>query len=712
MSKKFGIIIFLCFILASGSYFFKFDTNPTQVQAQNSSGITDFCQGISDPTNVCIDESVRYYKAVGNDRPVSEVSGFLYWQSLEGTTLHFFVNTSDIIGDITILDPTQPNNPNAVGTDIRSDRIIITAHSTQFKYRFKAYYDPDEVGDTGFIVVFQSQVVNFGLPGLQNEQEFYPVDYRNRITLPKGAGIVSYAPSSTQDAKLEEIEPDVFSIVWEYRNRKLDSKHDPLIIEVTYKFDDIYLQFTRLIYQNRIEKQNLIDKLQKLDILNASFQIIAFLSIFLSLLSILMAYLLARKRYEPEKKKARELPRRQAVDVEKSKNMEIPIRRMFSAIFVLGLVLTLPFTVPISAQSVENQNIQWFGQYEIFEDNTIKITVDITIPVPQKTFKIWENITAIHQNTISITDEKGAKLAYTILDDHILIDSPPLRIIYSYVYDWVPDNFGGMLVFLDRFWLEFYNPNQDPNVPEDNYLAADIDYNVVLPQKALVYSASPSDKVTRTRDPDGRSRLRFLEKGRQIDAFHDAWEVQVTYSFVSVLEALQNLNVNYDSVEVKQKNTIEYIQSSQSQILIFALLGIIAPIISFLIAYWVFRKRYLKDIERIQQENEEQILVETQQVDGFLTALTPENKTDLRKAYLGYYYMLRDKIAFVLKKNVHNLNTARIEQEMGRKNPELDYLELVRLLEEGEEIESSEVIVSFDQLIEYAKDVEELIPQI
>jgi len=203
-----------------------------------------------------------------------------------------------------------------------------------------------------------------------------------------------------------------------------------------------------------------------------------------------------------------------------------------------------------------------------------------------------------------------------------------------------------------------------------------------------------------------------LDKGRQIDAFHDAWEVQVSYSFVSVLEALENLNVNYDSVEVKQKNTIEYIQSSQSQILIFALLGIIAPIISFLIAYWVFRKRYLKDIERIQQENEEQILVETQQVDGFLTSISPENKADLRKAYLGYYYMLRNKIAFVLKKNIRNLNTARIEQEMGRKNPELDYLELVRLLEEGEEIESSETIVSFDQLVEYAQDVEEIIPQI
>ncbi len=678
--------------------------------AQSDNGIPEFCQTLSDPTNVCIDESVRYYRATSEEeRPVSEVSGFLYWQSLEGTGLNFFINISDIIGDVKIYDPARPNDPNGVDYELGSDRMLIRAKSTQFAYSFKAYYDPDEVGDTGFIVVFQSQVVNFGLPGVEDTEEFYAVDYRNRITLPKKAGIVSYAPSDIEHATLEEIEPDVFSIVWEYRNRKMDSKHDPLIIEVTYKFDDIYLQFTRLIYQNRIEKQNLIDKLQRLDLLNASFQIIAFLSVLASLISILMAYLLARRRYEPEKKKARELPRRQAMDVERSKNMEIPIRRMISSFVILGLVVTLPFISPVTAQSLENQNIQWYGQYEIFEDNTIKLTVDITVPVPQNTFKIWENMSAIRKDTINVRDENGAKINFEIKEDHILINNPPLRLIYSYTYEWTPDNFGGMLVFLDRFWLEFYNPNQDPNIPEDNYLAADIDYNVVLPQKALVYSASPSDLVTRTRDPDGRSRLRFVDKGRQIDAFHDAWEVQVSYSYVSVFEAIENLNVNYDNVKVEQKNTIEYIQSSQSELLIFALLGVIAPILAFLIAYWVFRNKYLKEIERLQQENEEQIFVEEEQIGGFLSALSPENKSDFRKAYLGHYFLLRNKIAHILKKNISKLDIGKIEQELMKRNKEIDYLELIRLLEEGMEVELSDLEVGYDQLVTYAEDVEELL---
>ena len=44
-----------------------------------------------------------------------------------------------------------------------------------------------------------------------------------------------------------------------------------------------------------------------------------------------------------------------------------------------------------------------------------------------------------------------------------------------------------------------------------------------------------------------------------------------------------------------------------------------------------------------------------------------------------------------------------------KRNKEIDYLELIRLLEEGMEVELSDLEVGYDQLVTYAEDVEELL---
>ena len=701
--KRIGLC-FIILILLAGIFAITSNIVLSPYQKVNAQTQEEFCDGLSDPTHVCIAEEIEYFKITnGEDRPRQVVSGYLQWWMLDVVTLGFFVNTSDLIGEIEITDPKNPSEQ--IGFSQFSDRFIIRPPTTQFQYVYTAYYDPDVVGDTGFVVIFSSQIVNFGEISQGGKTIYTRVDYRNKIILPEKAGIVSYAPTT---AKLEEEGTNRFSLTWEFRNRAMDSKHDPVLIEVTYSCDDIYLQLTRLIYQNQIERQRQLEEQERLDITNASFQIIAFLAVLFALLSVLVAYLIARRKFEPEKKKAKELPRKQATDIEGKENMEIEVRKLLLATFFLTVIMLSPFASTYA--QIEEQDIQWEGTFEIFKDNRIKQTIRITVPTSQSVFRIWENTSALSQ--IRISSLTGSVLPYSVEDDFILVEDPPIGLEYSFTYTWVPENIGGIFVYLDRFWLEFVNPNNDPAIDDDSFLKADLSYAVILPTDAIIYSASPSEKVTRSTEPDGRKRVQFLDQNRQIDAFHDAWECQVSFSYKTVFEVLEDINSEFDNFQIENKNVIEYIQTAVSNVFIISLLGLIAPLVSFLIAYWIFRKRYLKEIERIQEQQEEGIEVEEVQVESFLKANSRDVQTDIRKSYLGYYYLLKDKVFTGLKRNSSVTDKGVLEMEIKKISPKVDFLELIRLLQDGELIEATQDSeITLSQLEEYSENVETVLKQ-
>ncbi len=679
--------------------------------AQIQPGVQDFCLNISDPSNVCIVEGVQYEAPVGNDRPIAKYWGYLFWEFISGNSLQFFLNTSNLIKEPKIYDPDFPNDKSRVDWEIsdRGDYISITPSGKHFAYVIEAYYDPDVVGDTGFIVVFQSQVVNFPLPRSNGEDAFYKVDYSNTIILPEGAGIISFAP--TEDSRgpinFEKISSNRYGIHWEYRNRALDSKHDPLITEVTYSYDRIYLQFTELVYKNQIEQQQLQDEQQNLEFLRNAFRIISTLAIVASIISVIVAYLLVKKRFDPLKQKARELPRRQALDVEKEQKMKIEVRRMLLGGFILFLIVAPNMMSSTYAQPSIQENIKWYGQYEIFKDNTIRETVKLDLPIPQNTLKIWVNTSSVWD--VSITDENGVPITNVKkLDDRFEIENPPLIIQYSFTYNFVPYDNAGMLVYIDRFWLEYFNPNAESG--DSAFLRADIDYNVVLPSDAIIYSASPSDLVTLSIDPDGRKRVRFIDTNREIDAFHDAWETQVSYSFVNVIDAIENLDVQFMNRRVQNRNINDLIKQNQNQVLFFAILGIIAPLISFLIAYWTFRRRALKEIERLQQQQEEQIFVETDQINAFMQVNKIDPDEQARDAFLGYYWELLFKLKKRLKKDPLKVPYSVIEKELHKL--EVDVAEVLNLIEEGRMVELNDDPIFFDQFQDYAQRVLEILKQL
>ncbi|MDH5646243.1 MAG: hypothetical protein OEZ01_09560, partial [Candidatus Heimdallarchaeota archaeon] len=227
----------------------------------------------STPTDVYIVEEATYDAPVGNNRPIVHLHSILYWEDLADITLFYFINTSDIISvqfrdyeskvEMPINDkcddsfPPSGNFENdfpAKGTlNDYCDRYWISPASRSFESFISAYYDPDIIEDTGFIVIFNSQSVDFELE-VDGESVYAKVDYRNKITLPEGAGIVSYAPIDEGVFPLEYTDGR-YSITWEYKHRAMDSKHDPLMIEVTYSFDEIWLAFTNQVYQNQLENQ-------------------------------------------------------------------------------------------------------------------------------------------------------------------------------------------------------------------------------------------------------------------------------------------------------------------------------------------------------------------------------------------------------------------------------------------------------------------------
>ncbi len=707
--RKLAIGLIITVLLLNSVPFTKEKSN--QAVAQIEPGVQDFCLEISDPSNVCIVEGVQYEAPVGDDRPIAKFWGYLYWEFIGGNALQFFLNTSNLIGEPQIYDPDFPDDKSKVNWEIsdRGDFISITPSGKHFAYLIEAYYDPDVVGDTGFIVVFQSQVVNFPLPRSDDENAYYKVDYSNTIILPEGAGIVSYAPTedSSGPVNFERISSKRYGIHWEFRNRALDSKHDPLITEVTYSYDRIYLQFTELVYKNQIEQQKQQDQQQNLEFLRNAFRIISVLAIVASIIAIIVAYLLVRKRFDPLKQKAKELPRRQAVDVEKEQEMKIEVRRMLLAGFLLFVIVAPNMIAGTHAQPNLPENIEWYGQYEIFKDNTIRETVRLDVPIPQNTMKIWVNTSAVWD--VSITDENGVPISNVkTFDDRFEIVNPPLIVQYSFTYKFTPYDNAGMLVYIDRFWLEYANPNAQSG--ESSYLFADIDYNVVLPSDAIIYSASPSDLVSLSIDPDGRKRVRFTDSNREIDAFHDAWETQVSYSFVDVIDAIENLDVQFMNRRIQNRNTQELIERNQNQVLFFAILGIIAPLISFLIAYWTFRRRALKEIERLQQQQEEQIFVETDQIEAFLQAKSLKPDEQARDAFLGYYWELLFRLKKRLKKDPLKVPYSFIEKELQK--VDVDVAEVLNLIEEGRMVEMNDDPIYFDQFQDYAQRILDVLKEL
>ena len=183
---------------------------------------------------------------------------------------------------------------------------------------------------------------------------------------------------------------------------------------------------------------------------------------------------------------------------------------------------------------------------------------------------------------------------------------------------------------------------------------------------------------------------------------------QITFSFVSILDAIEDLETPFEIPKQEEQDIDEIIKVASSEILLFSILGIIAPLISFLIAYWVLRNRYKKLIERIEQQQEEQIFVEEPQIEALTRAVDPEARDRLVEGYIGHYYRLVNRLSVTMKRDVSILTDQQIISELSKKKINVNESELLQLLSQGRAMELEDSI-GYDQLSEYAENVDELL---
>ena len=250
-------LLFLWLVIVPTAVFYRVQslTQPTSNQVSQDPIVP------SQPSNVVIRESAAYDAPIGNNRPIVHLSGVIYWTELAGQGLNFFTNTSDVI-DAKFYDYETGAPMDQLSScqgayqlisncvQDQGDRYLIIPAGRSFAYEIKSYYNPDIVQDTGFIVIFNSQSVDFSLT-VDGVQKYAAVDYSNEIILPQGAGLVSWAPIDSGFVKLDKTPQNRFKLSWNYVNRAMDTKHNPLMIAVTYTYDAIFLAF-----QNRSIKIN------------------------------------------------------------------------------------------------------------------------------------------------------------------------------------------------------------------------------------------------------------------------------------------------------------------------------------------------------------------------------------------------------------------------------------------------------------------------
>jgi hypothetical protein len=483
----------------------------------------------------------------------------------------------------------------------------------------------------------------------------------------------------------------------------MDSKHDPLMISVTYTYDAIFLAFTEQVYQNQQDQRQQQDQINRLNLIRQSFAVMATLAIILSLFSVFFAYLLARRKFETDLKRAKELPRREVADIETDPPLKVPVRSLFLSAIIIFPLFFSPVMMA-DGQIIEQDRVIWEGVYDLGRDLELTEYISMEIPTQREFIYVY---TDTEIATLTFYDEFGNELAYDTEPNRFKIDNPGLKFNYELERPYTVHNNSNMLVWLDRFWLEFSKPVIDFG-DDDPFFNVDMSYSVLLPEDAILYSASPSELLNPIVFDNRRYEISFADTNRRMDAFHDVFETQITFSFIGILDALENLDSDFLQVKPEEPDINSLIQVAAQEVLIFAILGIIAPLISFLIAYWVFRRRYQKMIDRAEREQEEKIFVEGPQIMALSKATASDASERGTDAFMGHYYRGIEFLSTSLGTDVSRFDTPSIVNLVRKGGTSIDVQLLMEFLNLGTSVNPEDVI-GYDQVHQINQLVEELI---
>ena len=575
-----------------------------------------------------------------------KTNGYLYWAELQGGNLILYGNTSDMF-EIAFWDQ-MGNLTETTDYVMYDDRIEIRVRTTELYYQIRGNYYPDYFLDTNFIVIFDTFWAQFSYITPENDERYAPVNYHNKQILPEGAGLVSYAPT---DGAIIVKEGNSFGIVWEYQEKPMDPFHEPLTYEITYNFDPIYLQFTEQMYQNQQQQQEReqIDNL--LDLLQVYFRVIAFFAIVISLVAALYGYLRAKRKFKSKLNEARSMPKKMLKDIEAEADPSKRVSSMFGA-FVLILIVSPVFHISesnaidynvepnnrkvilegINIQQDPSRNIEYNAIMDLGRDGIAVESIEMSMPYSIDNFSIWANTADVLE--FRAYNELGAPISFQEYSDHYLIRNIQGYIRYEIIRPYVYHNNSNILVYLDMFWLLFVDPDLD------EYSRANIKFTIIIPDGAILYSASPESILTLTQTPEGRRKVIFYDYDRQIDPYHDLFSTQVTFSYIDVIDAIENQSARFEHFRVETEISKEQQASLTRNLIFISLLGLVAPILAFLLTYFIVRRRMLRKIQEEEQKYEMLISVEEIQIRAMKEALNIDLVQEPWKAMIGEYWEL------------------------------------------------------------------------
>ena len=678
----------------------------------------------------------------------------LYWPALEGARLTYFVNTSAIIDQYFEDDFGEIiEGENKVTLP---DRIVISPRGNEIRTDIYSHYYPDLVNNDGFVVIFETSWYSFQFD-LDGEVAFANVDLNYTFLLPEGAALVSYAP---EDATVDK-QGDRYVVNFYYIDREADPYHDPLTYEITYIFDDLFLKFADLSFQNLRQQQMIINEQQRTVNLSFTLRIIGILGILLSLLSILLSFILTKIQYSKQMKKAKQLPRSLIKDIEETEGKTTPrIKSYFSLILLLILIFNtslLGLSIEIGSENTQeevtgveerylgvqgvsavlegreqlNVNEKWKGNvnsqtnqindtagldddpdrinYSLsiqLERNLIATeSVEIHFPKNYVEINVWANTSTV--NSFVPYTKNGQQLSYrTEIDRFIISGINDDFIGYNVTWPYNVANNSGIYVYIDRFWLDYVN--EDSTDPLDQYYNADVKVSITLPPDAFIYSASPSELLIQREDvANRRKRIVFQDINREIDSRHNLFDFQISYAFENILDAIEKQTALFENVQPQdQELEREIVADVLRDAFFFSLIAIIAPIIAFLISYWIFRKRALRNIEKEKQNYEKIIYVENEHIDAAKSVLASNKQNKYWRIVVGSYYELIAKTSSYVSKSLFSLSEDAVQSFAIPKLPDRIKADFVDLVREGRDVkERNPESIAQSQGVSYMKRV-------
>lgn len=671
-------------------------------------------------TNVWI-SSETWYNADDTSFHYSEIA----WPGLEGHTLIIFTNMSAIIeyrfwdafGDLPVGD--------GLNVEFEEDRIYVQLRDDAMYYEILSEYHPDLTSNSGFIVVFDTTWDMFGFAAGEGEEAYAKVDIDLKFWLPEGAALVSYAPEDAEVSKKGER----YGVFWSYRDREMDPYHDPLTYEITYVFDDLFLKWADLMFQNQKEIQRLEDTKRRNQNLSFALRVVALLGIVLSILAALLAWLLTKLQFRQQLKKARDLPRTLIRDVERELKPQAKIKTLL-AITLIAASLWLPVAVaatsptsmstslssPTTASGIDLQSftipeasedvVVWEGTIDLQRDLSSVETVFINFPIDQSRVYVWANTSEIDEFSAFTTS--GVELSFEEKPDRYIINNVGTGFGYQIKRPYRVSNNSGILVYIDRFWLNYVDPDMEGEL--NPYYHADITYRVLLPRDALIYSASPSAILTRDETASGRERITYEDFDREIDAMHDMFSMQVTYTFTEILDAIEDQSALFDHLKVAEEQVEELETETLRDVVLFSIISLIAPIVSFLISYYVFRKRMLKQISDEQKKYEHIVFAEGAQIEAAKATLDASPHDRNRKAIQGSYFELLARISAHIGRSLFNMPKYEILRFGTATLPTITRPDFVQLVETGHSVAKiTTMTIGANEAIKYVNSTRKLL---